>query len=98
MRARLERNKDMICCKHASWSHVGSSVPRAAMLRRGRNGRVQHVAWSETRQETDVLALIQTSGREEQDGQAATQVRNWKNNKKQRAPPTVHSLVLFVMQ
>lgn len=99
IRAQPKRNKDMVCCKHASWSHVvGSSVPRAAMLRRGRNGRVRHVAWSETRQETDVMATIQTSGWEERDGQTASQVRHWKNNTKQRAPPTVHSLILFVMQ
>lgn len=78
----LKEAKDTIYCKHASWSHVvGSSVPRAAMLRRGRNGRVRHAAWSETRQETDVLAMIQTSSWEERDGQAASQVRKTVRNK-----------------
>ncbi|XP_035521799.1 SPRY domain-containing SOCS box protein 3 isoform X1 [Morone saxatilis] len=47
---------------------------RAAMLRRGRNGRARHLAWSETRQETDAMAVIQTSDREEWEGQTTTQI------------------------
>lgn len=45
------------------------------MLRRGRSGRARHLAWSETRQETDAMAVIQTSDREEWEGQTSTQVR-----------------------
>ncbi|XP_026206888.1 SPRY domain-containing SOCS box protein 3 [Anabas testudineus] len=44
------------------------------MLRRGRNGRARHLAWSETRQETDTLAVIQTSDTEEREGQIMTQI------------------------
>ncbi|XP_070707756.1 SPRY domain-containing SOCS box protein 3 [Pempheris klunzingeri] len=47
---------------------------RAAMLRRGRNGRARHLAWSETRQETDVVAAIQTLDRKEWEGQTTTQI------------------------
>lgn len=46
------------------------------MLRRGRNGLVRHLAWSETRQETDAMAVIQTPDKEEWEGQTATQVRH----------------------
>ncbi|XP_047464394.1 SPRY domain-containing SOCS box protein 3-like isoform X2 [Mugil cephalus] len=48
-------------------------VRRAAMLRRGRNGRARHLAWSETRQEADAMAVIQTSDSKEWEGQAASQ-------------------------
>ncbi|XP_028989345.1 SPRY domain-containing SOCS box protein 3 isoform X2 [Betta splendens] len=44
------------------------------MLRRGRNGRSRHLAWTETRQETDTKAAVQTSDREECEGQAMTQI------------------------
>ncbi|XP_070847540.1 SPRY domain-containing SOCS box protein 3 [Chaetodon trifascialis] len=47
---------------------------RAAMLRGGRSSRARHLAWSETRQETDAVAAIQTSAREEREGQATTQI------------------------
>ncbi|XP_042252623.1 SPRY domain-containing SOCS box protein 3 isoform X2 [Thunnus maccoyii] len=47
---------------------------RAAMLRRGRNGRARHLAWSETRQETDAMAVIQISDREEWESQTTTQI------------------------
>ncbi|KAM3592092.1 uncharacterized protein V6R79_012466 [Siganus canaliculatus] len=46
---------------------------RAAMLRRGRNVRTRHLAWSETRQEADAMAQIQTSGREEWEDHTMTQ-------------------------
>uniref|UniRef100_A0A665V372 SPRY domain-containing SOCS box protein 3 n=1 Tax=Echeneis naucrates TaxID=173247 RepID=A0A665V372_ECHNA len=39
------------------------------MLRRGRNGRALHLAWSEIRQETDAMAVIQTLDEEEKEGQ-----------------------------
>lgn len=45
------------------------------MLRRGRNSRARHVAWNETRQETDAMAVIQISDREEWESQTTTQVR-----------------------
>ncbi|XP_041829333.1 SPRY domain-containing SOCS box protein 3-like isoform X2 [Melanotaenia boesemani] len=44
------------------------------MLRRGRNGRARHLGWSETRQETDVMAMVQTTDREEWDSQTVTQI------------------------
>lgn len=44
------------------------------MLRRGRNGRARHLAWSEPRLETDAMAEIQTSDREELAGQTMTQI------------------------
>ncbi|XP_041829332.1 SPRY domain-containing SOCS box protein 3-like isoform X1 [Melanotaenia boesemani] len=47
---------------------------RTAMLRRGRNGRARHLGWSETRQETDVMAMVQTTDREEWDSQTVTQI------------------------
>ncbi|XP_020493202.1 SPRY domain-containing SOCS box protein 3 isoform X1 [Labrus bergylta] len=47
---------------------------RAAMLRRGRNGRARHVALTETRHETDAMAVIQTSDREEWEGRTTTQI------------------------
>ncbi|XP_054914022.1 SPRY domain-containing SOCS box protein 3 isoform X2 [Poeciliopsis prolifica] len=44
---------------------------RAAMLRRSRSGKTRHVAWSETRQDADVM----TAGhREEWDSQSVTQI------------------------
>ncbi|XP_029978239.1 SPRY domain-containing SOCS box protein 3 isoform X2 [Sphaeramia orbicularis] len=46
---------------------------RAAMLRRRRNGRVRHLAWSDARPETDAMAAIQTLDREEWEGQETTQ-------------------------
>ncbi|XP_031171334.1 SPRY domain-containing SOCS box protein 3 [Sander lucioperca] len=51
-----------------------TTTVRAAMLRRGRNGRARHLAWSEIRQETDVMAVIQTRDREEWEGQTTTQI------------------------
>lgn len=67
----------MAYCTHTSWSQgVGSAVHRIAMLRRGRNGRARHLAWSQTRQETDAMAVIQISDREEWESQTTTtQVR-----------------------
>ncbi|XP_045924782.1 SPRY domain-containing SOCS box protein 3 isoform X1 [Micropterus dolomieu] len=50
------------------------TTARAAMLRRGRNGRARHLAWSEPRHETDAMAVIQTSDREEWEGQTTTQI------------------------
>ncbi|CAK6964191.1 SPRY domain-containing SOCS box protein 3 [Scomber scombrus] len=47
---------------------------RTAMLRRGRNSRARHLAWSETRQETDAMAVIQISDREEWESQTTTQI------------------------
>ncbi|KAM8730142.1 SPRY domain-containing SOCS box protein 3 [Acanthopagrus schlegelii] len=47
---------------------------RVAMLRRGRNGPARHLAWSEARQETDAMAVIQTPDKEEWEGQTATQM------------------------
>ncbi|KAM3860174.1 LOW QUALITY PROTEIN: SPRY domain-containing SOCS box protein 3 [Diretmus argenteus] len=38
---------------------------RAVMLRRGRNVRTRHAAWSETRHETDAMAVTQAADREE---------------------------------
>lgn len=55
---------------------LGSAVRRVAMLRRGRNGPARHLAWSEARQETDAMAVIQTPDKEEWEGQTATQVRH----------------------
>ncbi|XP_026172108.1 SPRY domain-containing SOCS box protein 3 [Mastacembelus armatus] len=52
------------------------TTARAAMLRRGRNGRARHLAWSETRQETDTVAVIQILNREEGEGQTVTQISN----------------------
>ncbi|XP_054454820.1 SPRY domain-containing SOCS box protein 3 [Anoplopoma fimbria] len=51
-----------------------TTTVRAAMLRRGRNGRARHVAWSETQQETEAMAVIQTSDRQEWGGQTTTQI------------------------
>ncbi|TDG98236.1 hypothetical protein EPR50_G00215150 [Perca flavescens] len=51
-----------------------TTTVRVAMLRRSRNGRARHLAWSETRQETDVMAVIQTRDREEWEGQTTTQI------------------------
>ncbi|XP_037546768.1 SPRY domain-containing SOCS box protein 3 [Nematolebias whitei] len=42
---------------------------RAAMLRRGRSSRARHLAWSDTRQETDVMA-----DSDEQESQTAIQI------------------------
>ncbi|KAM7370913.1 hypothetical protein PAMP_010423 [Pampus punctatissimus] len=47
---------------------------RAAMLRRGRNGWARHLAWSETRQEADAMAVIPISDREEWESQTTTQI------------------------
>lgn len=49
---------------------------RAAMLRRGRNGRARQLAWSESQLETDAMAVIQTSERaeEEREGHLRTQI------------------------
>ncbi|XP_061563908.1 SPRY domain-containing SOCS box protein 3 isoform X2 [Cololabis saira] len=47
---------------------------RAAMLRRGRSGRTRHLAWSETRHETDAMTVVDMSDREERESQAATQI------------------------
>lgn len=47
------------------------------MLRRGRNGRARHLVWSEIWQETDFMAVIQTSDTEECEGQTISQVRHW---------------------
>ncbi|XP_007578081.1 PREDICTED: SPRY domain-containing SOCS box protein 3-like [Poecilia mexicana] len=44
---------------------------RAAMLRRSRSGKTRHVAWSETRQDADVMAA---ADREEWDSQSVTQI------------------------
>ncbi|XP_022598818.1 SPRY domain-containing SOCS box protein 3-like isoform X1 [Seriola dumerili] len=50
------------------------TTARAAMLRRGRNGRTRHLAWSEIRQETDAMEVIQTLDREQWEGQTTTQI------------------------
>ncbi|KAK2820268.1 hypothetical protein Q5P01_023227 [Channa striata] len=50
------------------------TAARAASLRRVRNGRARHLAWSESRQETDAMAVIQTLDREEDEGQPMTQI------------------------
>ncbi|XP_039472457.1 SPRY domain-containing SOCS box protein 3 isoform X2 [Oreochromis aureus] len=50
------------------------TTARTAMLRRGRNGRARHLAWNQTWQETDAMAVIQSSDREEQEGQTAAQI------------------------
>ncbi|KAM6897798.1 SPRY domain-containing SOCS box protein 3 isoform 2-T2 [Xenentodon cancila] len=44
------------------------------MLRRGRNGKARHLAWSETWYETDAMAVAEISDREERECQAATQI------------------------
>ncbi|XP_035468555.2 SPRY domain-containing SOCS box protein 3-like [Scophthalmus maximus] len=51
-----------------------TTAVRAAMLRRGRNGRARAWAWSESRQETDAMAGIQTLDREEWEGPTTTQI------------------------
>ncbi|XP_031699701.1 SPRY domain-containing SOCS box protein 3 [Anarrhichthys ocellatus] len=51
-----------------------TTTVRAAMLRRGRSGRARHSAWSETRPETDAMEVIQTSDRQEWEGQTTTQI------------------------
>ncbi|KAK9530515.1 hypothetical protein VZT92_012011 [Zoarces viviparus] len=51
-----------------------TTTVRAAMLRRGRDGRARHSAWSETRQETDAVEVIQTSDRQKWEGQTTTQI------------------------
>lgn len=50
------------------------TTARTAMLRRGRNGRARHLAWSQTWQETDAMAVIQSSDREEQEGLTVAQI------------------------
>ncbi|XP_063337447.1 SPRY domain-containing SOCS box protein 3-like isoform X2 [Pelmatolapia mariae] len=50
------------------------TTARTAMLRRGRNGRARHLAWSQTWQETDAMAVIQSSDREEQEGRTVAQI------------------------
>uniref|UniRef100_A0A3Q2W2Z4 SPRY domain-containing SOCS box protein 3 n=1 Tax=Haplochromis burtoni TaxID=8153 RepID=A0A3Q2W2Z4_HAPBU len=50
------------------------TTARTAMLRRGRNGRARHLAWSQTWQETDAMAVIQSSDREEQEGRKVAQI------------------------
>ncbi|KAK2884873.1 SPRY domain-containing SOCS box protein 3 isoform X3 [Channa argus] len=47
---------------------------RAALLSKGRKGRARHLAWSETRQETDAMAVIQALDREEHEDQPMTQI------------------------
>ncbi|MEQ2234291.1 hypothetical protein ILYODFUR_030386, partial [Ilyodon furcidens] len=37
---------------------------RAAMLRRGRSSRARHLAWSETQQDTDVMAAVHATNKE----------------------------------
>ncbi|XP_072229269.1 SPRY domain-containing SOCS box protein 3 isoform X2 [Leuresthes tenuis] len=49
---------------------------RAGMLSRSRNGLARHLAWSETRQEADIMASDQTSDREEWESQMVTQISN----------------------
>ncbi|XP_017273842.1 SPRY domain-containing SOCS box protein 3 isoform X2 [Kryptolebias marmoratus] len=44
------------------------------MLRRGRNSRARHLTWSDTRQETDVLAADHSTDGEERESQAVTQI------------------------
>ncbi|XP_069011862.1 SPRY domain-containing SOCS box protein 3 [Embiotoca jacksoni] len=44
------------------------------MLRRGRNGRARHLARSDTRQETDAVAVIQKPDRGECEDQTVTQI------------------------
>ncbi|XP_042081950.1 SPRY domain-containing SOCS box protein 3 isoform X4 [Haplochromis burtoni] len=62
----------------ASWSSgAGLAFHRTAMLRRGRNGRARHLAWSQTWQETDAMAVIQSSDREEQEGRKVAQLYCW---------------------
>ncbi|XP_039879419.1 SPRY domain-containing SOCS box protein 3-like isoform X3 [Simochromis diagramma] len=59
----------------ASWSSgAGLAFHRTAMLRRGRNGRARHLAWGQTWQETDAMAVIQSSDREEQEGRTVAQI------------------------
>ncbi|XP_078147022.1 SPRY domain-containing SOCS box protein 3 [Centroberyx gerrardi] len=58
---------------HCKTVHKRTTI-RAAMLRRGRNGRARLLAWIETRQETDAMAVIQASEREEWEGQTTTQI------------------------
>ncbi|KAM9716486.1 SPRY domain-containing SOCS box protein 3 [Menidia menidia] len=50
------------------------TTARVAMLRRSRSGRARHLAYIETRQEADVMASVQTSDKEEQERQTATQI------------------------
>lgn len=45
------------------------------MLRRGRNSRARHLARSDTRQETDVMAADCSTDSDEQESQTLTQVR-----------------------
>ncbi|KAM9837647.1 SPRY domain-containing SOCS box protein 3 [Aulostomus maculatus] len=47
---------------------------RAAMLRRGRNGRARYLAWSETQQDPDAMIVIQMSDREEWESQSTAQI------------------------
>ncbi|XP_028286253.1 SPRY domain-containing SOCS box protein 3-like [Parambassis ranga] len=47
---------------------------RAAMLRRDRNGQARHLAWSESQRETDAMALIQMSDRDEWEDLTVTQI------------------------
>ncbi|XP_039879418.1 SPRY domain-containing SOCS box protein 3-like isoform X2 [Simochromis diagramma] len=53
------------------------TTARTAMLRRGRNGRARHLAWGQTWQETDAMAVIQSSDREEQEGRTVAQLYCW---------------------
>ncbi|XP_029953527.1 SPRY domain-containing SOCS box protein 3 [Salarias fasciatus] len=50
------------------------ATARAAMLRRGRNGRARHLAWGEPRLEADAMAAIQTVDTQEREGQSMTQI------------------------
>lgn len=50
-------------------------VCRASMLRKGRNSRGQHLVWSETQQDADVMTDVKMSDREEWDQQLVTEVR-----------------------
>ncbi|XP_038156912.1 SPRY domain-containing SOCS box protein 3 isoform X1 [Cyprinodon tularosa] len=47
---------------------------RAAMLRRGRSSRPRHLAWSETKQDTDVMAAVHPTDKEERESKAVTQI------------------------
>ncbi|XP_056881153.1 SPRY domain-containing SOCS box protein 3-like isoform X2 [Takifugu flavidus] len=58
---------------HSNTEYRNTSV-RTAMLRKGRNGRTRHLVWSEVWQDTDALALIQTSEQEEQEGRPMVQM------------------------
>ncbi|XP_030610567.1 SPRY domain-containing SOCS box protein 3 isoform X3 [Archocentrus centrarchus] len=92
----LDINKKyMASCTHASWSSAaGSAFHRTAMLRRGRNGRARHLAWSQTWQETDAMAVIHSSDREELGDQTVTKINDLESTVDYRSSSQIVSKVV----